>query len=434
MTAAPSLPSPDPVRILSLDGGPGPLYHLPLLREIEHRSPGFIARTHVFTGTSDGALVALFLAKQLAEGRTGAEALDACQRFADAYSQSFSQGASWRGFFFRNQPYSDGRRFRDALSTWFGETTLDDLHARGRHVAITSFNASPWRPRFYRSFGPGWSRNAKDGERTLREVAHDTSSVPGVMPVSLSRGVGYLDGFLASNNPAMSALAVIVRDIVRREHPGEDPFDHVVMLSLGVGQSLREARIEERGGLTRNLIELLSDDVRLLAAADQESLTDAVKTLFGNKPRGEREALGRASLNWGALDLFGHLVYLADMMFHGQSGEVDHNCERLLGSARFHRYEPRIALMRAVVRFLIKRGDGSTAAMEALYRACFRDDVETAPEDARDAEENRDRTRRVLAWIDASWMADPPPLGADTPDDGVVDEGFTPDDFEAAPV
>lgn len=298
------------------------------------------------------------------------------------------------GFFFCNQPYSDGRRFRDALSTWFGETTLDDLHARGRHVAITSFNANPWRPRFYRSFGPGWSRNAEDGERTLREVAHDTSSVPGIGPVALSRGVAYLDGFLASNNPAMSALAVIVRDIVRREHPGEDPFDHVMMLSLGVGQSLREARIEERGGLTRNLIELLLDDVRLLAAADQESLTDAVKTLFGNKPRGEREALGRASLNWGALDLFGHLVYLADMMFHGQSGEVDHNCERLLGSARFHRYEPRIALMRAVVRFLIKRGDGSTVAMEALYRACFRDDVETAPEDARDAEENRDRTRR----------------------------------------
>ncbi len=110
----------------------------------------------------------------------------------------------------------------------------------------------------------------------------------------------------------------------------------------------------------------------------------AVKSLVG-RWRGGREALGRASLNWGALDLLGHLVYLVDMMFHGQSGEVDHSCERLLGSDRIHRYEPRIALMRAVVRFLFKRGDGPAAAMAALYRACFRDDVETAPEDARDA-------------------------------------------------
>ncbi len=423
--------APDPVRILSMDGGPGPLYHLRLLREIERRNPGFIERTDVFAGTSDGALVSLCLAKHLAEGRSGAEALDACAGFAEEYSGAFSEGASFARFLSRDEPYSDGRRFREALARRLGETTLDDLHARGRHVAITTFNANPWRPRFYRSFGPGWARNPDDGPRKLREVAHDTSSVPGVMPVGLSQGVAYLDGFLASNNPSVSALSVVVRDIVRRSHPGEDPFNHVVLLSLGVGQTFREADIERRGGFVRNLIELFSDDRRLLRAAAAPSLRDSARGLFRGAARASRGALADEPLIWGAWSLGGHLLYLVDMMLHGQSAEIDHNCERLLGSNRFHRYEPRIDLMRAVVRFLFKRGHGSAAAMEALYRSCFGDARPEDADDAREADENRRRTDNTLAWIARSWMADPPTMGADTPDDGIIDAGFTPADFSA---
>jgi hypothetical protein len=45
-------------RILSFDGGPNTLSYLGCLLALEEQVPGFLARTDLFAGTSDGAFAA----------------------------------------------------------------------------------------------------------------------------------------------------------------------------------------------------------------------------------------------------------------------------------------------------------------------------------------------------------------------------------------
>lgn len=93
-------------KILSLDGGPGPLVELRViahLQEMFERAGdrgGFLEQATVFAGTSDGGLMALYFAKNLTEqaqdraaGRTPkttSEIIDGCMRFSDAYAASLA--------------------------------------------------------------------------------------------------------------------------------------------------------------------------------------------------------------------------------------------------------------------------------------------------------------------------------------------------------
>ncbi|HMY18935.1 MAG TPA: hypothetical protein PKA58_21560, partial [Polyangium sp.] len=51
--------------ILSIDGGPAAPVQVRMLRKVEERYPGFLASTDMFAGTSDGAMVGMFLASRL---------------------------------------------------------------------------------------------------------------------------------------------------------------------------------------------------------------------------------------------------------------------------------------------------------------------------------------------------------------------------------
>lgn len=93
-------------RVLSLDGGPGPLMELRVIAELErlfateaHRG-SFLEQVELFAGTSNGGLMSLFLAKELTErdarlragetARTTSEILEACMRFSDVYAAALA--------------------------------------------------------------------------------------------------------------------------------------------------------------------------------------------------------------------------------------------------------------------------------------------------------------------------------------------------------
>ncbi len=93
-------------KILSLDGGPGPLMELRVIERLQQhferydKRGGFLEQATVFAGTSDGGLMALYFAKGLTEqaadraaGRTPrstSEIIAGCMRFSDDYAAALS--------------------------------------------------------------------------------------------------------------------------------------------------------------------------------------------------------------------------------------------------------------------------------------------------------------------------------------------------------
>jgi patatin-like phospholipase/acyl hydrolase len=80
-----------------MDGGPGPLLHVRLLHYLEKAlskagHPSLLTTTDVFAGTSDGALISLFLAKKLTDepNISGTALAKACVHFTSEYTQAFS--------------------------------------------------------------------------------------------------------------------------------------------------------------------------------------------------------------------------------------------------------------------------------------------------------------------------------------------------------
>ena len=82
------------VNILSFDGGPGPLLQLRILRKLVDDQPQLLDEVDLFAGTSDGALVGLYLAHALQNrnGRSVAQIVDDCIDFTRAYSAACNTG------------------------------------------------------------------------------------------------------------------------------------------------------------------------------------------------------------------------------------------------------------------------------------------------------------------------------------------------------
>lgn len=88
------------IKILSLDGGPGPLLNLRIIRELELRDDrrSFLEQVDLFAGTSDGGLMSLYLADQLSRAQEARESgatpltplaiIEGCIAFAKDYAQA----------------------------------------------------------------------------------------------------------------------------------------------------------------------------------------------------------------------------------------------------------------------------------------------------------------------------------------------------------
>jgi hypothetical protein len=398
------------LNILSFDGGPGPFLQIRLLLELVKREPRVLDEVDLFAGTSNGALVALYLAhaRHQRRGRSAETIVKDCIEFTRRYSRAFNTGFLGMARMIAGGIVADTRLFERIMEDAFGQTTLADLET---NVAIVSFDTKVWTPRVFRNFGED---RARDGHWRLSDVAQASGALPPVMPIfggaAGEEPRGYLDGFLSANNPTMSAVSLAIRHLI--PDLGKNPLELLRVLSLGACQAHEEANLERRGGLVETCTMMLSRSRDLRFLFFEETLSDKLAYLWSRERRvrtwANAEVPGVGPARWGWPDLLRRPTFLFDLMLHGLNGETDRQCVRLLGEERYHRCELSTNLLRDIFNLTFHpRGvelSESTFGWE-VARAVRPDEHPEAPLSS-DESDNAKSYRKLVRWIDDQWLAD----------------------------
>ena len=207
-------------RILSMDGGPSDVVYLSCLKHIEQDHPGFLAQTQVLTGTSVGAVSALYFARHIdsvSAGDSTVELIENCiQMLLEAFQIDPDPEAFNRLFVGKTSMYSD-ERIREVCSReehLGADTTLSQLNRRV--VVPATGTLGPFQPQIYDSASDG------HGDALAIEVALESGAFPILFPLQNDLS----DGGMAANNPAMDALAKVIAG-------GQTSLDDIVLLTVG---------------------------------------------------------------------------------------------------------------------------------------------------------------------------------------------------------
>ena len=361
----------DTVRVLSLDGGPAGLLQAHLLGYLEARVPGFLDKTQLFAGTSDGAFVALTLAASLRRGRPATEALARAVAINEAVVRQFKVTA-WgvAGFALGVRSLVDGKGMERVLREEFGDRTLGwllegDAPGRGRHVMVIAFDAASWAPGLLDNLDADYPK-----DQTLLDVALSGSALPLLLPAHFSAARQdrlFLDGGVVANNPTMLAMTHML-DLMARTHNtplARDELSKLRVLSLGGVTATDEAPDTIAG--------------RLLAG-----LRGARKRLL----RSTRSASGEAPWGWISWALrYPNLV--PDLFLNGSEGSVDYQCRQLLGP-QYLRFAPRMNEFADFLRVMLADPEAVVEQVKALAAA-----IATAPE-----------FEAVVSYVTSQWMPD----------------------------
>lgn len=197
-------------RVLSIDGGGYlGLATAAFIRGMEaHLGVQFADRFDLFCGTSTGAILAL----GLASGRTGEQLTELYKALGKSV---FGRKRPARGYLL-NARY-DNRPLRKVLDDEFQQTTLADLHQRGKYALVTAFNLTAGKPRLFKTdHSPNLTLH---GKLRVAEVALASSSAPFYFPAVPVRnpatGVAelYCDGGVVANHPALLGFAEAVSEL-----------------------------------------------------------------------------------------------------------------------------------------------------------------------------------------------------------------------------
>lgn len=259
------------VKILSIDGG-GIRGIVPalVLAEIERRMERPVADVFdLIAGTSTGGILACALAKP--------DALSAAELVAlyeEEGPRIFSRTV-WQRIHsaegLADEKYDDAG-LEQALGRYLGDARLRDTVT---DILVPSYDTERRRPEFFKS-----TRAREDESRDfpLRAVARATSSAPTYFQPAELEDRPLIDGGVFAVNPAMCALAEVMR---------YSPGAEVVLVSLGTGQLTRPFPYDE------------------------------VK-------------------DWGLVEWARPLI---DVVFDGASDVVDYQLTQLLGDERFFRFQ-----------------------------------------------------------------------------------------------
>ncbi|MCC6553063.1 MAG: hypothetical protein IT372_08580 [Polyangiaceae bacterium] len=197
-------------RVMSFDGGPGALTFLHCLIDLERRSPGLVAATDAFVGSSLGSWVALYLARHAPEvdagAITGVELLEGCLSFAQLAVRQMvpdEPAKDWAAFLLGQAPLLDYDGVEAVMrepGALGAETTMKDLSPRRRVIIHAGRTVAPWGPRVYDS------ADAADGPELLISIALRSGSFPVTLPIR----DGQVDGAVSTNNPAMVGVSRIL--------------------------------------------------------------------------------------------------------------------------------------------------------------------------------------------------------------------------------
>jgi len=245
----PSNPSSERrLRILSFDGGPSTAIMLRVLCHLEERVPGFLARTDMFAGSSDGAFASLYLALALSRGDNGLDALRKCIEFHDKVILSFQVNAravlrTMSGVL----SMFDGRALSEILSQHYqfeedGRSRAATLRDLKWAVSIECFDATTRQTATYTQL--------KAPQTTLVNAALASAALSPLVPAfrnhledATYQGNLMLDGVLANNSPILPAISDGLQ-LLWKECPkgrcapesfidADDDLRKITMLSIG---------------------------------------------------------------------------------------------------------------------------------------------------------------------------------------------------------
>ncbi|WP_324956496.1 patatin-like phospholipase family protein [Archangium sp.] len=338
------------MNILCIDAGVNAAIHLRQLRYLETHHPGLLARVNLIAGSSDGALVALFLAPRLGTGHSSnLRALDECIAFFDELLRAFTLtprlAARWltgRG------PQAFSSTLEGVVRRHFEGQTLADLARRSTRVVAIAVDGERWARVTFRDFG---FASEDEARRPLLDIALASCSFPALMAPYRSRVDGryYLDGALLFSNPTLVAL--------------EEALEH---LRHTEGTALERSQLERLNVLSFGIT----------------AGTDAARRLRNKRPLG-LERLDLPPL----MHLLARPLHLPERLLLGLVDIVDMQCKSLLGE-RYLRLQRPIPLLNYLlgVAFVPERLI-QTLDAEATGAWC--------------------PTTQELDWVGTRWMAAP---------------------------
>ena len=204
------------MRILSLDGGG--FLGLATASFLESTEHFFGTTCHdridFFAGTSTGAIIALALA-------SGMTAKEVATLYADlgarVFRQRFRGGPMFR--FCRDlfRARHDNEALKGCLEDAFGDTTVDDVASKGKHLLVPAYGMTSGRPCLFKTDHS--ARLNRDGRRLLRDIALASAAAPAYLPpVPLkdpTTGAAELfcDGGVFANHPALLAYTEAVCEL-----------------------------------------------------------------------------------------------------------------------------------------------------------------------------------------------------------------------------
>jgi hypothetical protein len=364
---------PEHFRVIAFDGGPSAAVTLRVLKRlVEERYRDLFDRVDMFVGTSDGAFVSLYLAHALEiQKKTSLEAIRDCIAFQNEINGTFKVGPlNLARMASGLLSLYDGKAVRAVLERHFGQTRLADL--KERKLAIVAFDASVWRTIAYRSFESGSSGI------TLVDAAMASSALLSLVPgFRAQRDVGVnkdhlmLDGVFGSNCTSMPALANALHYLGQEFFPSRSPY--------GIDECLSPIRLLSLGCLSYH---------------DHALPARLINKLFSIPwpPLPGRSHAHTFEYGWLWYLIAGLQGLLA--LIQGSSLDGRFTTTQILGSERYHRFQPKIDAIDLVLKVM---RDSSAADREASAMA-----TTALAEDS-----------TLVPWIDEHWYRAPRADGAD---------------------
>ncbi len=361
-------------RILSFDGATATALQVRLLEYYERDCPGFMAKTDVFAGTSDGALMGLYLAQHCNDDNANnLEAIKGARSFSDELIPMFQFGLGKMLKFASGWlPFCYSGDYEDLLARTYGQQPLADLDNK---VIAVAFNVMQWMPYVFSNLGPPGGEDLPTGptipssfdpgdvfppeapQSSVFDAAMASSAAPMALPLRRVNDKAIsVDGGLTANNPTLLALARTCEWMANTKDARRvrEQLPNLRVMSLGATESPRARR----------------------------------RIVQGFVPN----CLAFRDLHWGWKQWLPlRPLLLMQMLFQGQVNTVDYECSRFLSPEQYLRVEPPMEQVKTMLELVFSPAQ------------CL---IKKLDEQAERLWNTPEFRTEVLRWLKNSWMVD----------------------------
>ncbi|MFV3130828.1 patatin-like phospholipase family protein [Niveispirillum sp. KHB5.9] len=215
-------------RLLSMDGGGVlSLATLTMLRRIEEKFPGFLARADAFAGTSAGGMNALLLAAHENPADGLDDAFDLWDGTAPIYDSGLCRDL---GALAGKVAVYDNTNLEAFLRSRLGNRRLKELYHR---VVAVTVKLDAQLPGGHRAWAPKvFDSHCSVDPQDADELAVDVGVRTGAFPITFPVYQGYVDGGVVANNPS---LCLLLHEVKRVKLAASAVLPETRLLSVGTG-------------------------------------------------------------------------------------------------------------------------------------------------------------------------------------------------------